>query len=153
MRRPPPEATAADPLAREFADYLRSVEGLAELTVDAYAAEARRYVDYLVQHPDAEAADPAPPDPPDGPSGVISYLMARQAHGAGSGTLAKAVSALRAWYRFVEADRPESGGLGSSAASAQNPGRQRRASACTAAHSPRAVGGAGGAVPGCHRHR
>ena len=121
MRRPPPPEAAADPLAREFADYLRSVEGLAELTVDAYAAEARRYVDYLVRHPDAGAADPDPADPPDGPSGVISYLMARQADGAGSGTLAKAVSALRAWYRFVEADRPASDALGSSAASAQNP--------------------------------
>ena len=103
---PAPPTAAADPLAHEFADYLRAVEGLAELTVEAYAAEARRYLDYL-----ADNAAGSPPEPPaqDGAGGVISYLVARQAQGAGSGTLAKAISALRAWYRFREAERPQAG--------------------------------------------
>ena len=100
---------AAGPLAREFADYLRSVEGLAELTVDAYAAEARRYLDHRAAGAATAAAQAPDPDGADGADGVISYLMARQGEGAGSGTLAKAISALRAWYRFLEADRPDAG--------------------------------------------
>ena len=98
-----PEVGASGPLAREFADYLRSVDGLAELTVDAYAAEARRYLDYLAECPASATAEPAAAD---GANGVISYLMARQGQGAGSGTLAKAISALRAWYRFLDSEHP-----------------------------------------------
>ena len=75
-----PEVGASGPLAREFADYLRSVDGLAELTVDAYAAEARRYLDYLAECPASATAEPAAAD---GANGVISYLMARQGQGAG----------------------------------------------------------------------
>ena len=109
-----PEAGASGPLAREFADYLRSVEGLAELTVDAYAAEARRYLDYLAECPSTASEDA---------NGVIAYLVARQGQGAGRGTLAKAISALRAWYRFLEAERPAAaaGTLGSRTGEADNP--------------------------------
>ena len=88
------------------------------MTVEAYAAEARRYLHYLAQRPDESASDPSPPD---GPAGVISYLMVRQSQGAGSGTVAKAISALRAWYRFLEADRAEAGTLDSRAGNADNP--------------------------------
>ncbi|MCY4484347.1 MAG: tyrosine recombinase [Spirochaetaceae bacterium] len=110
---------AAGPLAREFADYLRSVEGLAELTVDAYAAEARRYLDYRAECAAAAAAPSAEAPDPDGAGGVISYLVARQGDGVGSGTLAKAISALRAWYRFLEAERSDAGAPG--AGKADNP--------------------------------
>ena len=106
-------------LAGEFADYLRSVEGLAGLTVEAYAAEARRYLDYLAARP---AAPPPEPAAPDGAAGeVIAYLMVRQGDGAGSGTRAKALSALRAWYRFLRAERPDAAGLAGADGEADNP--------------------------------
>ena len=113
-----PEVGASGPLAREFADYLRSVEGLAELTVDAYAAEARRYLDYLAECPASATAEPAAAD---GANGVISYLMARQGQGAGSGTLAKAISALRAWYRFLDSEHPAADAFDRRAGEADNP--------------------------------
>ena len=106
-------------LVGEFADYLRSVEGLAELTVAAYAAEARRYIDHLAVPP---AAPPPEPGAPDGAAAeVVAYLMVRRGEGAGSGTLAKALSALRAWYRFLRAERPDAAGLSGGAGEADNP--------------------------------
>ena len=47
--------------------------------------------------------------------------MARQEQGAGSATLAKAISALRAWYRFLDADRPDAGEFDVRAGKADNP--------------------------------
>ena len=79
--------------------------------MDAYAAEARRYLDHLGQH----SAAPA------GADGIIAYLTARRGQGAGSATLAKAISALRAWYRFLDADRPDAGEFDVRAGSADNP--------------------------------
>ena len=113
-------ATDADgALVGEFADHLRSVEGLAELTVEAYAAEARRYIGHLAARP---AAPPPEPAAPDGAAGeVIAYLMARRGEGAGSATLAKALSALRAWYRFLHAERPDAPALAGGAGESDNP--------------------------------
>lgn len=114
----PSGSEAAARLAREFADFLRSVEGLAELTVDAYAAEARRYLAFLATpqaSTDHHAAPAAAVDR------VMAYLMARQAQGAGSATVAKAVSALRAWYRFLEAEGPGLRGAAHRAPEATNP--------------------------------
>jgi integrase/recombinase XerD len=81
------------------------------LTVEAYAAEARRYLDYLAEHPEGSG----------GADAVISYLMVRQGEGAGSATRAKAISALRAWYRFLDADRPDAGTFDLRAGAADNP--------------------------------
>ena len=86
-------------LTLQFADFLRSVEGLSELTIDAYTAEARRFLGF--QEHDRAAGERRPP----GAAGaLVGYLVERQAEGAGSRTLAKAISALRAWYRFLEAE-------------------------------------------------
>ena len=118
------DVDGAGPLAREFADHLRAVEGLAELTVDAYAAEARRYLDHLADRAAVTTPQPAAVDEPataDGTGAVISYLVARQAAGAGSATLARAISALRAWYRFLEAERPPAYAAGSRAGEPANP--------------------------------
>ncbi|MDE0023519.1 MAG: site-specific integrase, partial [Spirochaetaceae bacterium] len=113
-----PASRANGALVSEFADYLRSVEGLAELTVEAYATEARRYVDHLAARP-AQLPESVAPD---GAAGeVVAYLMVRQGEGAGSGTLAKALSALRAWYRFLRAERPDARGLAGGAGQADNP--------------------------------
>ena len=89
----------AEQLTLQFADFLRSVEGLSELTIATYAGEARRFIRYLERgRPDhREPSSPAV-------GAVVGYLVVRQADGAGSPTLAKAISALRAWYRFVEAE-------------------------------------------------
>ena len=100
---------AAGQVVREFADYLRSVEGLAELTVEAYAAEARRYLDHRSAQPPAGADE------------VIAYLVVRQGDGAGSGTLAKAISALRAWYRFLDSERPDPGAFAAGTGESDNP--------------------------------
>lgn len=114
-----PAADANGALVGEFADYLRSVEGLAELTVEAYAAEARRYLDHVAARPAAPTPEPTAPD---GAAGeVVAYLMARQGDGAGRGTLAKAISALRAWYRFLDAERPDAGTLAGRPGEARNP--------------------------------
>ena len=88
----------ADQLALQFADFLRSVEGLSELTIATYAGEARRFIRFL------EHGRVTGREAPRAAGVVVGYLAARQADGAGSATLAKAISALRAWYRFVEAE-------------------------------------------------
>lgn len=98
----------AEQVTLQFADFLRSVEGLSELTIDTYAAEARRFLRFLAHDRSAGRALERP-----GASGaVVGYLMERQAEGAGSPTLAKAISALRAWYRFVEAEAPAGASAG-----------------------------------------
>ena len=89
----------AEQLALQFADFLRSVEGLSELTIATYAGEARRFIRFL-ERGRTDGREPPPP----AAGAVVGYLVARQADGAGSPTLAKAISALRAWYRFVEAE-------------------------------------------------
>ena len=93
----------AEQLTLQFADFLRSVEGLSELTIATYAGEARRFIRFL------EHGLPADREPPPPAGAVVGYLVARQADGAGSPTLAKAISALRAWYRFVEAEVDDAG--------------------------------------------
>ena len=73
----PSGSDAAAQFADEFADYLRSVEGLAELTIDAYAAEARRYLHFLAALPAAtdRSASAAAANP------VLAYLTARREGG------------------------------------------------------------------------
>ena len=106
----------AEQVTLQFADFLRSVEGLSELTIDTYAAEARRFLRFLAHDRSSERA----PERPGASGAVVGYLMERQAEGAGSPTLAKAISALRAWYRFVEAEAP-AGGDRSAAPEQPNP--------------------------------
>ena len=90
----------AEQITLQFADFLRSVEGLSELTIATYAGEARRFLLFLARgRPDGHE----PVSPPEADV-VVGYLVERQAEGAGSPTLAKAISALRAWYRFLEAE-------------------------------------------------
>ena len=100
----------AEQATLQFADFLRSVEGLSELTVDTYAAEAQRFLRFLA-HARATGRERR------GASGaLVGYLVERQAEGAGSLTLAKAISALRAWFRFLEAEAPaQPGGAAPSA--------------------------------------
>ena len=105
----------AEQVTLQFADFLRSVEGLAELTVDAYAAEARRFLRF-------RAHDRSPGRERSGGAGaLVGYLVERQAEGAGSRTLAKAISALRAWYRFLEAEGPLGSAAPGGAAEPPNP--------------------------------
>ena len=77
------------------------MEGLAELTIDTYAGEARQFVRFC-------AAGEAPGARDDGVQApaIVEYLLARQAGGVDSRTLAKAISALRAWFRFLQAEPP-----------------------------------------------
>ena len=105
----------AEQVTLQFADFLRSVEGQAELTVDAYAAEARRYLRFLAHDRSSGRERPA------GSGALVGYLVERQAEGAGSRTLAKAISALRAWYRFLEAEGPPRSAAPGSAAEPPNP--------------------------------
>lgn len=107
----------AEQLTLQFADFLRSAEGLSELTIDTYAAEARRFLRFLAHDRSSGRA----PERPGAPGAVVGYLMERQAEGAGSPTLAKAISALRAWYRFVEAEAPPAGGARGAAPEQANP--------------------------------
>ena len=94
----------AERITLQFADFLRSVEGLSELTIATYAGEARRFIRFL-EHGRRDGREA----PPAAAGAVVGYLVARQADGAGSPTLAKAISALRAWFRFVEAEVASAG--------------------------------------------
>ena len=102
----------SEQLTLQFADFLRAVEGLSELTIDTYAGEARRFLRFLAS--DRRAGPERAAQPALGV--VVGYLVERQAEGAGSSTLAKAISALRAWYRFLEAEAPLAADLRSGAA-------------------------------------
>ena len=77
------------------------MEGLAELTIDTYAGEARQFVRFCAVGEASGARDDGVQAP-----AIVEYLLARQAGGADSRTLAKAISALRAWFRFLQAEPP-----------------------------------------------
>ena len=131
------DGAATDHLALQFADFLRAVEGLAELTVATYAGEARRYLQFLTGL--AARAGQEPPDQPAAATSVVAYLVERQADGADSRTLAKAISALRAWYRFLEAEAPLAGDRPSRELLARSrPAGQEQSNPAAAVAPPRA---------------
>ena len=76
-----------------FSDYLTAELALSPNTVLAYAAEVRAYCAFL----DAEAKRPEEAVSGD----VIGYIVKRQLEGADPRTVAKALSAVRAFYRFL----------------------------------------------------
>jgi integrase/recombinase XerD len=86
-------------LVGRFGDHLRSVEGLAELTVSAYTSEARRYLLHLADPAVEPAASSAEP------SALVDYLIQRQLGGLDARTVAKSISALRGLFRFFAAER------------------------------------------------
>ncbi len=118
--------TGVDQVTR-FADYLRAVEGLAELTIDTYAGEALRFVGFCAAEPERAAQPPA----------VVEYLLYRQSGGADSRTLAKAISALRAWFRFLQAEPPAPQALPAGAHGA-GPANGHAANPAAAVRPPRA---------------
>jgi integrase/recombinase XerD len=80
-------------LAERFADYLTAERALSRGTVAAYSAEARSFLSFLSQ----ERRTPAEAAPGD----VIGYIVRRQIQGADPRTVAKALSAVRALFRFL----------------------------------------------------
>jgi integrase/recombinase XerD len=80
-------------LAARFADYLTAELGLSRSTVLAYAAEARSFLAFLAQ----ERRTPGGASAGD----VTGYLVGRQLAGADPRTVAKALSAVRALFRFL----------------------------------------------------
>ncbi len=76
-----------------FSDYLTAERGLSPTTIATYAAEARAFEEFLGQcgrsAVEADAQD------------VEAYLAGRRAERIDPRTLAKAASALRAFYRFL----------------------------------------------------
>ena len=125
-------------LSAEFGDHLRSVEGLAELTVSAYTAEARRYLQHLERQKNAgrrggagrhrDAAPQSGAAPQDGatPQQLIEYLIERQLGGLDARTVAKSISALRALYRFLATEERAGQLIGNPAEALERPRATRR---------------------------
>jgi integrase/recombinase XerD len=101
-----------DPASR-FADYLAAERGLSPNTVATYAAEARSFLAFFAEERTA-AADASPGDPPPAEPGtppaepgtassadVVAYIVKRQLDGIDPRTLAKSVSAIRSFFRFL----------------------------------------------------
>jgi integrase/recombinase XerD len=79
--------------AERFSDYLTAELALSPLTVATYSAEARAFISFLsTQGKDAVRTVPGD---------VIGYIVARQLEGADPRTVAKALSAVRAFFRFL----------------------------------------------------
>jgi integrase/recombinase XerD len=81
-------------LAERYGDWLAVSQGLAPGTVSAYTADARAFLGFL------DAAGKSPADAAIGD--VAAWSAARQLGGAEGRTLAKANSALRGLFRFLE---------------------------------------------------
>ncbi len=79
--------------APAFRDYLTAELALSRNTVSAYLTEARAYMAFLAA--EGKTAPQAVP------GDVIGYIVKRQLEGADSRTVAKALSAVRALYRFL----------------------------------------------------
>jgi integrase/recombinase XerD len=80
-------------IAGRFADHLIAELALSRNTVSAYTAEARAFLVFLSE----EGMQPNEAVPGD----VIGYIVKRQLDGADSRTVAKALSAVRALFRFL----------------------------------------------------
>jgi integrase/recombinase XerD len=81
-----------DPDSR-FSDYLLAERALSRNTISAYTAEVRAYLAFL----DGEGKRPESAAAGD----VIGYIVKRQLDGVDPRTVAKALSAVRAFYRFL----------------------------------------------------
>ena len=81
-----------DPDSR-FSDYLLAERALSRNTISAYTAEVRAYLAFL----DGEGKSPESAAAGD----VIGYIVKRQLDGVDPRTIAKALSAVRAFYRFL----------------------------------------------------
>jgi integrase/recombinase XerD len=108
-----------DPASR-FADYLAAERGLAPNTVATYAAEARSFLAFFEEErsapeeafpgddisgrPGTPVAVPGTPVAVPGTASsadVIAYIVKRQLDGIDPRTLAKSVSAIRSFFRFL----------------------------------------------------
>ena len=81
------------PILRQYEDYLRAEKGLAELTVDTYLRECRRYDAYL-EREGVSLAESTPGD-------VVGFVIERQETGLSQRTVAKAVSSIGSLHRFL----------------------------------------------------
>jgi len=109
------------PLLERYYSRLIALERRAPLTAETYRFEIRRFLDWLeredlsLESPDAgegkgagisgEAPSGAPDGKPIGISDVTQYLTyRRRVDGIDSRSIAKAISALRSFFRFLEED-------------------------------------------------
>ncbi len=77
----------------EFVEYLRSARGASPHTVEAYARDVREFVKYCREHgKEVEEASPAL---------VRGFLLSLSKRGILSRTLARKLSAIRSFYRFL----------------------------------------------------
>ncbi|MCX7039982.1 MAG: tyrosine recombinase XerD [Spirochaetes bacterium] len=94
-----------DPASR-FADYLSAERGLAPNTVATYTAEARSFLAFFEEERsapvDAFSGDVLSAVPGTASSAdVIAYIVKRQLDGIDPRTLAKSLSAIRSFFRFL----------------------------------------------------
>ena len=78
-------------MLEEFVHYLRSVRGMSDNTVESYARDVSRYLQFLGSHASAIEA---------GHSDARAYVAELTREGRKAATINRAISALRCFYRF-----------------------------------------------------
>lgn len=83
-----------DPLAERYLCHLRVEGGLSTNTLEAYRRDLSKWQSFLVRHR-------LPMDAPIAPPQVAEFLAALKAESLSSASMARTVSALRGWFRFL----------------------------------------------------
>ena len=86
-------APSSDELLRQFLDYLRIEKGLSENTLDSYERDIRQYLDFL--------ADSGDHFPQHDTHRLSLFFAALKEKGRNSSTIARKVSSIRGFYRFL----------------------------------------------------
>lgn len=92
-------------LAEAWLDHLRHQGGAADLTLQAYERDTRQFLAWLMHHlgrvPAVEDLDSLEPRT------FRAFLAARRREGVESRSLARSLSALRQWFRWMEVETAE----------------------------------------------
>lgn len=83
-----------DPLAERYLSHLRVEGGLATNTLEAYRRDLSKLQTFLDRHCLSMNA-------PVSPSQVVGFLASLKAEGLSSASMARTVSAMRGWFRFL----------------------------------------------------
>lgn len=96
MSRPPREGRRRHPLVAAYLDHLAAERGLSRATLEAYGRDLDAYAAFLA----AARRDPRRVDPAD----LTRYLLHARRSGLSARSVARALSAIRTFHRFLLAD-------------------------------------------------
>ena len=86
-----------EPVLEPFVDYLRSEQGLSENTIISYRYDISKYIDFLSEEGKTGVTDVEE-------QGIEDFLFSMRDEDAAPTTIARAVSSLKAFYRYLLAD-------------------------------------------------